>query len=283
MSSHDSFIYSDEYGERITVISITPHHPPSSSSASTQSGSSLAKSNNSLRKSSLKQSSKYSDSSTYKSAYGSSNRHQRQREQSDESNFEEYQIEGGMNISRKISRCNNDVLIFCVDIEREIHRKSPEDDHQEDRYHGQYSSENRRSLNTQNKTEIFKVFPASRTIADDGNSTLRKAGSKIATNGSLNMNKKASSPVRQASVLQSWQDDNTLNEEVVDDIDSEENEHYATLSEQHHYSTLRKSNNSSSSRHQRNPRTNQLSHFSQFSRLPPGRKCKIIFDVIIHK
>ena len=107
-------------------------------------------------------------------------------------------------------------------------------------------------------------------MADDGNSTLRKTGSKIATNGSLNMNKKASGPVRQASVLQSWQDDNTLNEEVVDEIDSEENEHYATLSEQNHYSTLRKANNSSSSRHQRNTRNTQLSHFSQFSRLPPG-------------
>merc|ERR1712066_848420 len=83
------------------------------------------------------------------------------------------------------------------------------------------------------------------------------------------MNKKASGPVRQASVLQSWQDDNTLNEEVVDEIDSEENEHYATLSEHNHYSTLRKANNSSSSRHQRNTRNTQLSHFSQFSRLPP--------------
>ena len=84
------------------------------------------------------------------------------------------------------------------------------------------------------------------------------------------MNKKASGPVRQASVIQSWQDDNTLNEEVVDEIDSEENEHYATLSEHNHYSTLRKANNSSSSRHQRNTRNTQLSHFSQFSRLPPG-------------
>ena len=85
------------------------------------------------------------------------------------------------------------------------------------------------------------------------------------------MNKKHLSPVRQqTTVTQSWQEDPTLNEEVVDDIDidSEENEHYATLGEQHHYSTLRKGSQSGSgpSRYQRN------SHFSQFSRLPPGMK-----------
>ena len=47
----------------------------------------------------------------------------------------------------------NDVFIFCEDIEREILRKSPEDDHLEDHYHGQYSSsENRRSVASENKT-----------------------------------------------------------------------------------------------------------------------------------
>ena len=63
-------------------------------------------------------------------------------------------------------------------------------------------------------------FLLCRNSADDGNSsTLRKAGSKIATNGSLNMSKKHQSPVRQASVLhaQSWQEEPALNEEVVDD------------------------------------------------------------------
>ena len=123
--------------------------------------------------------------------------------------------------------------------------------------------------------EEFKFFLC-RNSTDDGNSnTLRKAGSKIATNGSLNMNKKHQSPVRQASVsqVQAWQEEPPLNEEVVDDIDSEENEHYATLTEQHHYSTLRKGNPASSggsNRYQRNSRSAQMSHFSQFSRLPPG-------------
>ena len=144
VTSHAIFISSDEGGERITVISITPHHPPTSSPT---------KSNNSLRKSSLKQSSKYSDNSSHKSALSSSGRHQRQRDQRDESNFEEYQIEGGI-ISRKLFRSRNDGFIFCADIEREILRKSPEDDHREDQYHGQYSSsENRRSLNTRNKAK----------------------------------------------------------------------------------------------------------------------------------
>ena len=129
-------------------------------------------------------------------------------------------------------------------------------------------------------------FLLCRNSADDGNSnTLRKAGSKIATNGSLNMSKKHQSPVRQASVLhaQSWQEEPALNEEVVDDIDSEDNEHYATLNEQHHYSTLRKGHpaGSGSSRYQRNSRSAQMSHFSQFSRLPPGTKKlqQLCFDI----
>ena len=89
---------------------------------------------------------------------------------------------------------------------------------------------------------------------------------RIATNGSLTMSKKQPSPVRQAVAHhQDWQDDVNLNEEVVDDIDHDD-EHYEALSEQNHYSSLRKGN----SRYQRNPRAAQLSHFSQFSRLPPG-------------
>ena len=88
---------------------------------------------------------------------------------------------------------------------------------------------------------------------------------RIATNGSLTMSKKQPSPVRQAVAHhQDWQDDVNLNEEVVDDIDHDE--HYEALSEQNHYSSLRKGN----SRYQRNPRVAQMSHFSQFSRLPPG-------------
>ena len=125
-------------------------------------------------------------------------------------------------------------------------------------------------------SRICKIIFVFRVSADDG--TLRKSGSKIATNGSLQIHKKHQnqSPVRQASVVspvQSWHEDIRdmgLNEEVVDDvdIDSEENEHYASVSDQHHYSTLRKGSQSSSgpSRYQRN------SHFSQFSRLPPGDK-----------
>ena len=99
------------------------------------------------------------------------------------------------------------------------------------------------------------------------------------------MSKKHQSPVRQASVLhaQSWQEEPALNEEVVDDIDSEDNEHYATLNEQHHYSTLRKGHpaGSGSSRYQRNSRSAQMSHFSQFSRLPPGTKKlqQLCFDI----
>ena len=101
---------------------------------------------------------------------------------------------------------------------------------------------------------------------------------RIATNGSLNMTKKHLSPVRQASAVhhQSWQDDQDLNEEVVDDIIDdvdEDGEHYATLTDQNHYSTLRKM--SGTNRYQRNPRTAQMSHFSQFSRLPPGEFSKI--------
>lgn len=150
LASHDIFIFSDEGGERITVISITPHHPPTPSS-----GSSPIKSNNSLRKSSLKQSSKYSDSSTLKSAQSASTRHQRQREPSDESNFEEYQIEGERDEAFR-GKQQEWWVYFWADIEREILRKSPGDDHLEDPYnhHGQYSSsENRRSVNTtENKT-----------------------------------------------------------------------------------------------------------------------------------
>ena len=87
------------------------------------------------------------------------------------------------------------------------------------------------------------------------------------------MTKKHPSPVRQASMVhpQPWQDDHDLNEEIVDDIIDdvdEDGEHYATLPDQNHYSTLRK--NSGTNRYQRNPRA-QMSHFSQFSRLPPGR------------
>ena len=107
-----------------------------------------------------------------------------------------------------------------------------------------------------------------------GTSSLRKAGTKIATNGSLNLTKKHSSPARQAqaqaSQPQSWQEDAALAEEGVDEADSEEGEqHYATVtSDQHTYTALRKG--PQSARYQRNPRANQLSHFSQFSRLPPG-------------
>ena len=154
LASHDIFIFSDEGGERITVISITPHHPPTPSS-----GSSPIKSNNSLRKSSLKQSSKYSDSSTLKSA---STRHQRQREPSDESNFEEYQIEGERDEAFR-GKQQEWWVYFWADIEREILRKSPGDDHLEDPYnhHGQYSSsENRRSVNTtENKTGNLNFSP----------------------------------------------------------------------------------------------------------------------------
>ena len=59
-----------------------------------------------------------------------------------------------------------------------------------------------------------------------GTSSLRKAGTKIATNGSLNLNKKHSSPARQAqaSQPQSWQEDAALAEEGVDEVDSEEGE-----------------------------------------------------------
>ena len=91
------------------------------------------------------------------------------------------------------------------------------------------------------------------------------------------MTKKHPSPVRQASVLhhQPWQDDHDLNEEVVDDIIDdvdEDGEHYSTLPDQNHYSTLRKnSGTSGTNRYQRNPRTAQMSHFSQFPRLPPGK------------
>lgn len=120
---------------------------------------------------------------------------------------------------------------------------------------------------------LIVVIP--RMVAEEaGTSSLRKAGTKIATNGSLNLTKKHSSPARQAqaqaSQPQSWQEDAALAEEGVDEVDSEEGEqHYATVtSDQHTYTALRKG--PQSGRYQRNPRANQLSHFSQFSRLPPG-------------
>ena len=80
----------DECEERITVISITPQHPPAPVSLNS----------NSLKKSSLKQSSKYGDSG-YNTEYGSlNNRNGRQQQYRDtvseesNSNLEEYQIEG---------------------------------------------------------------------------------------------------------------------------------------------------------------------------------------------
>ena len=76
-------------------------------------------------------------------------------------------------------------------------------------------------------------------------------------------------PARQTLVNQRLWPDEGLDEDTVDDVDTQEedSEHYATLSDQNHYSTLRKT--PSGSRYQRNARTAQMSHFSQFSRLPP--------------
>ena len=76
-------------------------------------------------------------------------------------------------------------------------------------------------------------------------------------------------PARQTLVNQRLWPDEGMEEDTVDDVDTqeEESEHYATLSDQNHYSTLRKT--PSGSRYQRNARTAQMSHFSQFSRLPP--------------
>ena len=91
------------------------------------------------------------------------------------------------------------------------------------------------------------------------------------------MNKKVNSgggatqppPARQTLVNQRLWPEEALDEDTVDDVDTQEEdtEHYATLSDQNHYSTLRKT--PSGSRYQRNARTAQMSHFSQFSRLPP--------------
>ena len=98
------------------------------------------------------------------------------------------------------------------------------------------------------------------------------------------MTKKHPSPVRQASIVhhQSWQDDHDLNEEVVDDIIDdvdEDGEHYTTLPDQNHYSTLRKNSTTpGTNRYQRNPRSAQMSHFSQFSRLPPGKVSNVYFQ-----
>ena len=74
--------FSDENGERITVISITPHHVSSTNNPGSHS----------LKKSNLKQSSKYGDGTYDYASYSRSSN--RPREQSDESNMEEYQIEG---------------------------------------------------------------------------------------------------------------------------------------------------------------------------------------------
>ena len=76
--------------------------------------------------------------------------------------------------------------------------------------------------------------------SQDGSSTTgRKTASKIATNGSLTMNKKVSSggvaalppPARQTLVNQRLWPDEGLDEDTVDDVDlqEEEAEHYATL------------------------------------------------------
>lgn len=82
-------MFSEENEERITVISITPQHITSPNPVHT---------NNSLRKSSLKQSSKYGDSG-YNTDYASLHP-VKPRETSDESNIEEYQIEGSYHYHR---------------------------------------------------------------------------------------------------------------------------------------------------------------------------------------
>ena len=72
-----------ESDERITVISITPHPV-------------LTEQNirNRQKKSNLKQSTRFSDKSPSYQEYSAPSRNVRARETSDESNMEEYQIEG---------------------------------------------------------------------------------------------------------------------------------------------------------------------------------------------
>ena len=89
--------------ERITVISITPHPVVTTKQ----------------KKSNLKQSSKFSEQSHYRAG--------RPRDISDESNLEEYQIEG----IAATGAVGDNVWIKwfpSTDIEREIQRKTPEND-----------------------------------------------------------------------------------------------------------------------------------------------------------
>ena len=78
-----------------------------------------------------------------------------------------------------------------------------------------------------------------RNSQDGSTASGRKTGSKIATNGSLTMNKKVNSgggaalspPARQTLVNQRLWPEEVLDEDTVDDVDTQEEdtEHYATL------------------------------------------------------